>query len=99
MSSPIDDRDRSGAGTRSRDDISTIPDTPDVPAAASSAPWRYQPLLKYFAIARPHHYPKNLLVIVGFLLACFHQPGAFTPGLLWLVGAGVVATCLIASSN
>ncbi len=50
-------------------------------------------------MARPHHYPKNLLVIAGSLAACFHHPETFTARLLILLGAGIVSTCLIASSN
>jgi 4-hydroxybenzoate polyprenyltransferase len=56
-------------------------------------------LKAYASIARPDHWGKNVFMLVGSLLACFyHQQTLGLDALLW-VGLGLVATCIIASSN
>lgn len=55
--------------------------------------------LQYVAIARPHHYGKNVLVIVGAILAFQFYPEPVTTQSLLLLLRGLCATCLIASSN
>jgi decaprenyl-phosphate phosphoribosyltransferase len=80
------------------DDSSNAPESRATEAASLPDP-RLRQALRYVAIARPHHYAKNILVLVGVALAYFHQPDALTNPRLLLVGWGLLATCLIASSN
>ena len=57
------------------------------------------PIAPYMSIARPDHWFKNIFMIPGILLALFFQPEiAFSE--VW-VGAviGLIATCIVASSN
>lgn len=56
-------------------------------------------LLCCLAMARPHHYGKNVLVLAGILLAYAFVPAPVTPRDLLRFVAGFVATCLVASSN
>ena len=72
-------------------ETSLIADTGELPRP------RLRQALRYVAIARPHHYAKNVLMLVGAALACVYQPNLLTDKLLLLFG--FVATCIIASSN
>ena len=53
----------------------------------------------YIAIARPDHWIKNVFVLPGVIIAYFFYPGLWRdhhlPGIL----AGLLAVCLVASSN
>ncbi|MCX7397707.1 MAG: UbiA family prenyltransferase [Planctomycetales bacterium] len=61
-------------------------------------PMRVQ-ALRYIAMARPHHYGKNVLVVLGALLAGLQRPGVASADTYRMLGLGLTATCLIASSN
>lgn len=57
-------------------------------------------LLPYIQIARIDHWFKNLFMVLGILLALFHDSSLAADWGSWLsVGLGVFATCLVASSN
>lgn len=60
---------------------------------------RRRRLFRYLAVVRPHHYPKNVLVVAGIILACLESSVPLTSILIWRCCAGMLATCLIASSN
>jgi 4-hydroxybenzoate polyprenyltransferase len=53
----------------------------------------------YLDIARPSHWVKNVFVAPGLILAFFFQPDAIPEGLGFRIFVGMVAACLIASSN
>jgi 4-hydroxybenzoate polyprenyltransferase len=53
----------------------------------------------YLAIARPHHYGKNVLLIVGATLATLTARTVPSVRVIATLGIGLIATCLIASSN
>lgn len=80
-------------------DIAPSRATADVTETAPVPYPRLRQALRYVAIARPHHYAKNVLVLVGVALACLLHPDVVTNPSLLLVGWGLAATCLIASSN
>jgi 4-hydroxybenzoate polyprenyltransferase len=69
-----------------------------VPSAVTArAPrWRGRP---YVDIARPDHWFKNGFMLLGVILALSYQPGALADRGWWRLILGVVATCLVASSN
>lgn len=54
---------------------------------------------RYVALARPAHYGKNILVAVGVMLAYAQRPLPIIPQIAWTIVGGIIATCLIASSN
>ncbi|MCA8944339.1 MAG: UbiA prenyltransferase family protein [Planctomycetes bacterium] len=57
-------------------------------------------LLPYIEIARIDHWFKNLFMVLGVLLALFHDPELATDwGALVNIVVAVAATCLVASSN
>lgn len=58
-----------------------------------------QALAPYAAIARPDHWFKNVFMLFGVLLACFYYSTGLSVDLAWTVGWGLVATCMLASSN
>jgi len=53
----------------------------------------------YIAIARIDHWFKNSFMLLGVVLAVFYEPSVATLSSLWPLGIGVLATCLVASSN
>ena len=53
----------------------------------------------YVSIARPDHWLKNVFMLIGVVLACFYKPALFWTLDLVHLAAGLVATCLVASSN
>lgn len=69
-----------------------------VPQEFVAIPWARR-ITWYISIARPHHYLKNLLVVVGSLLACWSLPESTPAPSAWLIALGFMATCLLASSN
>ena len=56
-------------------------------------------ILPYFAIARPDHWFKNVFMLLGAVLAAFYHPGTMSWSLLPTLLLGLVATCIVASSN
>lgn len=99
MTSPQDALESDTVATANRGDI--VPAQTDSHASDPDS-WltsRFRQALRYLAIARPHHYGKNVLVVAGVILACIHRPGVFAAHTLFVVGWGLAATCLIASSN
>jgi 4-hydroxybenzoate polyprenyltransferase len=56
-------------------------------------------LRPYVAIARIDHWFKNLFMVLGVLLALFHDPALASWTSLWRTLVAVLATCLVASSN
>lgn len=53
----------------------------------------------YIDIARPSHWVKNVFMVPGVVLAVYFQPDILAPALAWHFTLGLVAACLIASSN
>jgi len=53
----------------------------------------------YVQIARVDHWFKNVFMLLGVILAVFYQPNLATWSSLWPLAVGVLATCLVASSN
>jgi 4-hydroxybenzoate polyprenyltransferase len=53
----------------------------------------------YIQIARIDHWFKNTFMLLGVLVAFFYQPAALTWASIPQVALGLLATCLIASSN
>jgi len=83
-----------------------------VPEANAAAALRFQPalglsvsstafnrMLPYLAIARPDHWFKNVFMLVGVLLAYFCYPELFDLSMIGRVLCGLLASCLLASSN
>jgi decaprenyl-phosphate phosphoribosyltransferase len=66
------------------------------PAQASAPRWHVRP---YVDIARPDHWFKNGFMLLGVILALSYQPDALAGGGWWRLTAGILATCLVASSN
>jgi decaprenyl-phosphate phosphoribosyltransferase len=56
-------------------------------------------LRPYVAIARVDHWFKNAFMVLGVVLAVFYEPSVATWSNLVPLGIGVLATCLVASSN
>jgi decaprenyl-phosphate phosphoribosyltransferase len=56
-------------------------------------------LRPYIAIARVDHWFKNAFMVLGVVLAVFYEPSVATWSNLIPLGIGVLATCLVASSN
>lgn len=53
----------------------------------------------YIQIARVDHWFKNAFMLLGVILAVFYQPDVAALSSLVPLGLGVLATCLVASSN
>lgn len=53
----------------------------------------------YIHIARPDHWFKNIFVVPGILLAFYFAPTLLSVETFFRIIAGVICTCLIASSN
>ena len=53
----------------------------------------------YLAIARADHWFKNVFMLVGVFLAIFHNPSALTWSHFPALVLGIIATCILASSN
>lgn len=53
----------------------------------------------YVSIARPDHWIKNIFVLPGVIIAYFFYPSLWQENDLWGIAAGVLAVCLVASSN
>ncbi len=53
----------------------------------------------YVQIARVDHWFKNTFMLLGVLVAAFYQPASVSWTSLPSIGLGLLATCLIASSN
>ncbi len=53
----------------------------------------------YLEIARADHWFKNAFMLLGVILAVFYEPAVATWSSLLPLGLGVIATCLVASSN
>lgn len=68
-------------------------------SAEGSGPRMQRGLAAYIAIARPDHWFKNAFMLLGVLLAVFHEQALFSFGTLGTIGVAVLATCLVASSN
>lgn len=71
--------------------------TSSAPESASAAP--AFDLLAYVEIARPDHWFKNVFMLAGVVLAYLYYPVGENLFTLSALVLGVVATCLIASSN
>lgn len=56
-------------------------------------------LREWIAIARPWHYGKHVLILVGIALAGRLHPPSVTTMLAGRIAVGLIAACLIASSN
>jgi 4-hydroxybenzoate polyprenyltransferase len=56
-------------------------------------------LTPYIQIARVDHWFKNVFMLLGVLLAAFYTPGAVSLDRLPAVALGLLAVCLVASSN
>lgn len=56
-------------------------------------------LWPYVQIARVEHWFKNVFMLLGVGFALFYAPALATWSMVWRLVLGVVATCLIASSN
>jgi len=56
-------------------------------------------LIPYIRIARPSHWFKNIFVLPGILLGFYFCPDQITDGAAMGVLVGLVAACLVASSN
>lgn len=56
-------------------------------------------LREWLAIARPWHYGKHVLILVGIALAGWLDPPSITTTLVGRITVGLLAACLIASSN
>ena len=67
---------------------------PPTPAPVG-LPSRFRP---YVQIARPDHWFKNGFMLLGVVLALSYAPLGLTHR-LWHLVAGIVATCMVASSN
>src|SRR5262245_4530008 len=66
------------------------------PAAGATLAER---VLPYFQIARPDHWFKNVFMLAGVLLAYFCYPELLGVDTIATLCLGLVATCLLASSN
>jgi decaprenyl-phosphate phosphoribosyltransferase len=53
----------------------------------------------YIQIARIDHWFKNTFMLLGVLVAVFYEPASITWSSVPQIGLGLLATCLIASSN
>ena len=53
----------------------------------------------YLAIARADHWFKNVFMLVGVFLAVFHNPSGLTWNHFPVLILGIIATCILASSN
>jgi 4-hydroxybenzoate polyprenyltransferase len=56
-------------------------------------------LWPYLEIARADHWFKNAFMLLGVILAVFYEPSVAAWSSLAPLGLGVIATCLVASSN
>jgi 4-hydroxybenzoate polyprenyltransferase len=72
----------------------TTPDTETRPASARAFDWR-----AHVGIARPDYWFKNVFVIPGIIIAAGTVTGLDARSLAIRIVVGLVATCLIASSN
>ncbi|MEZ6132683.1 MAG: UbiA prenyltransferase family protein [Planctomycetaceae bacterium] len=89
-------------------EVSAAPEVVNTPSSTSLASGsiatdsndpRFMQLRRYVAIARPSHYSKNVLVIVGAVLSGMCHAELVTTSSLIRLAVGLIATCLIASSN
>lgn len=53
----------------------------------------------YISIARPDHWFKNVFMIPGVVFAIYDSPSLLSPDILITMILGLLATCLVASSN
>ncbi|NLY00821.1 MAG: UbiA prenyltransferase family protein [Rhodopirellula sp.] len=60
---------------------------------------RFDVILPYVSIARLDHWFKNVFMLLGVVLAVFCYPQTLTWASLGVVAVGLVAACLVASSN
>jgi decaprenyl-phosphate phosphoribosyltransferase len=58
-----------------------------------------QSIWPYIQIARIDHWFKNTFMLLGVLVAFFYEPASVTWGSLSSIAMGLLATCLVASSN
>jgi decaprenyl-phosphate phosphoribosyltransferase len=79
--------------------IGAVPDMRHVERALPFSRTTGSTLRAYVAILRPDHWFKNVFMLIGVMLACFYRPGAFGATTLARATVGLVATCLVASSN
>src|SRR5215212_5680979 len=69
-------------------------------AARAVAPGQARPTLRgHLQIARIDHWFKNVFVLPGIVVALFMDGANTSDGLLQRVLVGLLATCLVASSN
>jgi 4-hydroxybenzoate polyprenyltransferase len=70
-------------------------------AIAERAPSRHgwRVVLDYISIARPDHWVKNVFVLPGIVVAISLDPSTVNAGLARNIVLGLIAVCLIASSN
>lgn len=79
---------------------SESPDTTAAVAADSAASTGWlATLIPYGSIARPDHWFKNVFMLLGVLLAYFYEPALLTAESWQALLLGLVATCIVASSN
>src|SRR5271157_1503406 len=53
----------------------------------------------HVAICRIDHWTKNVFILPGVVVPLSVSPHAFSSALLWRLVVGILATCLVASSN
>lgn len=61
--------------------------------------WQISMVIPYVQIARPDHWFKNIFMLPGIAFAIFDSPVSFSWDLMWRMVIGLLATCLVASSN
>jgi decaprenyl-phosphate phosphoribosyltransferase len=69
------------------------------PTGATPSPSLWARVVPYVSIARPDHWFKNVFMLLGVFLAYFYYSSLFTGMTAVYLVVGVLATCLIASSN
>jgi len=69
------------------------------PTLIATPPQLQTSLRPYVDIARPDHWFKNGFMVLGVVLALSYEPTVLTGRMWWRLIAGIIATCLIASSN
>ena len=78
-----------------------VPSPDSVRSTGSSGPFAgvFGPAWPYVQIARIDHWFKNVLMVLGVLLAFFYRPDLLVAGSAARLLLALLATCLVASSN
>ncbi|RIK80393.1 MAG: prenyltransferase [Planctomycetota bacterium] len=77
--------------------VTVPPSSPPTPDRTATSIW--STIVPYISIARPDHWCKNVFMALGVVLAYFYEPTLWGPHSLAMIALGVLATCLVASSN